>query len=45
MERRDTEEARFALALDIRAAASWFRRHHFGTDARLEAPRRGGRSS
>jgi DNA-binding GntR family transcriptional regulator len=30
MERHDTVEARFALALDIRAAASWFRRHHFG---------------
>jgi hypothetical protein len=31
MERQDVEEARFALALDIRAAAAWFRRHHFGT--------------
>ena len=30
MERRDPKEARFALALDIRAAAAWFRRHHFG---------------
>jgi DNA-binding GntR family transcriptional regulator len=30
MERHDAEEARFALALDIRAAAAWFRRHHFG---------------
>jgi hypothetical protein len=30
MERHDADEARFALALDIRAAAAWFRRHHFG---------------
>jgi DNA-binding GntR family transcriptional regulator len=40
MERHDWVEARFALALDIRAAASWFRRHHFGApvDAKEEAP-------
>jgi DNA-binding GntR family transcriptional regulator len=30
MERHHADEARFALALDIRAAAAWFRRHHFG---------------
>jgi DNA-binding GntR family transcriptional regulator len=44
MERRDTEEARFALALDIRAAASWFRRHHFGGvyEAQPEPPARRG---
>lgn len=38
MERDDPKEARFALALDIRAAASWFRRHHFGpvSEARAE---------
>jgi DNA-binding GntR family transcriptional regulator len=30
MERHDAHEARFALALDIRAAASWFKHHHFG---------------
>lgn len=35
MERHDGPEARFALALDIRAAAAWFRRHHF--DAPLDA--------
>ena len=41
MERRDAEEARFALALDIRAAAAWFRRHHFGaTDEAKAEPRR-----
>lgn len=28
MERRDAASARFALALDIRAAAAWFRRHY-----------------
>jgi hypothetical protein len=44
MERRDSDEARFALALDIRAAASWFRRHHFGDEAQsVPAPRRGAR--
>ena len=32
-ERRDAAEARFALALDIRAAAAWFRRNH-----RFEGP-------
>jgi len=31
MERHDAKAARFALALDIRAAAAWFRRHHFGS--------------
>jgi DNA-binding GntR family transcriptional regulator len=36
MERHDVEEARFALALDIRAAASWFRRHHFGAGEELQ---------
>jgi DNA-binding GntR family transcriptional regulator len=42
MERHDPDEARFALALDIRAAASWFRRHHFGDDAQSEpTPKRG----
>jgi DNA-binding GntR family transcriptional regulator len=29
IERRAPREARFALALDIRAAAAWFRRRHF----------------
>lgn len=40
MERHDAHEARFALALDIRAAASWFKHHHFGAivDAKDEAP-------
>jgi len=33
IERRDAAEARFALALDIRAAAAWFRHHH-----RFDAP-------
>jgi DNA-binding GntR family transcriptional regulator len=44
MERHDTVEARFALALDIRAAASWFRRHHFGGvyEAQPEPPARRG---
>ena len=37
MERHDTAEARFALALDIRAAASWFRRHHFGAPVEVTA--------
>ncbi|MDQ7248910.1 GntR family transcriptional regulator [Dongia sedimenti] len=36
MERHDAKEARFALALDIRAAASWFRRHHFGAGEELQ---------
>lgn len=36
MERQDAKEARFALALDIRAAASWFRRHHFGAGEELQ---------
>jgi DNA-binding GntR family transcriptional regulator len=45
MERHDWAEARFALALDIRAAASWFRRHHFGApvdakDAEPATPQR-----
>ena len=31
MERRDPKGARFALALDIRAAAAWFRHRHFGS--------------
>ena len=44
MERHDAHEARFALALDIRAAASWFRRHHFGGQIQAEpAPQRGAR--
>jgi hypothetical protein len=44
MERHDPDEARFSLALDIRAAASWFRRHHFGDEAQAEpTPRRGAR--
>lgn len=39
MERHDAVGARFALALDIRAAASWFRRHHFGPiDAKASDP-------
>jgi hypothetical protein len=33
IERRDSAEARFALALDIRAAAAWFRHNH-----RFDAP-------
>jgi DNA-binding GntR family transcriptional regulator len=37
MERHDWSEARFALALDIRAAASWFRRHHFGAPIEEES--------
>ena len=44
MERHDAEEARFALALDIRAAAAWFRRHHFGSTYETQpevTPRRG----
>lgn len=44
MERHDPKEARFALALDIRAAAAWFRRHHFGSGEESEpqaASRRG----
>jgi len=44
MERQDAEEARFALALDIRAAAAWFRRHHFGATYETQpepTPRRG----
>lgn len=43
MERHDSREARFALALDIRAAAAWFRRHHFGAGEELQSepsPRR-----
>jgi DNA-binding GntR family transcriptional regulator len=43
IERRDAAAARFALALDIRAAAAWFRHHHGfeatgGSSARLDAP-------
>jgi DNA-binding GntR family transcriptional regulator len=49
MERHDAEEARFALALDIRAAAAWFKHHHFGApvEARAtdEAPPRGARQA
>ena len=44
MERHDAHEARFALVLDIRAAATWFKHHHFGTmveaGAEEPAPRR-----
>lgn len=35
IERRDSAEARFALALDIRAAAAWFRRN-YSFDAAVE---------
>jgi DNA-binding GntR family transcriptional regulator len=44
MERHDADEARFALALDIRAAAAWFRRHHFDGvgDSQPEPPARRG---
>jgi DNA-binding GntR family transcriptional regulator len=40
MERHDAHEARFALALDIRAAASWFKHHHFGAmvDGKADEP-------
>ena len=40
IERHDAHEARFALALDIRAAASWFKHHHFGAmvDAKADEP-------
>jgi DNA-binding GntR family transcriptional regulator len=44
MEQHDAQGARFALALDIRAAASWFRRHHFGAVGEAQPqsePRRG----
>ncbi|WP_340118227.1 GntR family transcriptional regulator [Pelagibius sp. 7325] len=44
IERRDAKEARFALALDIRAASSWFRLHHFGSAGASQpqpAPRQG----
>ena len=42
IERRDSAEARFALALDIRAAAAWFRHNHrFDAPAgKLRSPRR-----
>ena len=49
MERHDADAARFALALDIRAAAAWFTRHHFGAadEAKPESLRgtRRGRSA
>jgi DNA-binding GntR family transcriptional regulator len=37
MERRDPAGARFALALDIRAAAAWFR-HHYRFDSPIWGP-------
>jgi DNA-binding GntR family transcriptional regulator len=47
MERHDAHEARFALALDIRGAAAWFKHHHFGAMVETKAepaPRRNSRS-
>lgn len=44
MEDHDANRARFALALDIRAAAAWFRHHHFGAESEVRPgpePRRG----